>query len=82
MRHIDKKSKKKVISITIDEDILREARELGMNMSQLTEKAVLQNLRLVKEEQWIKNNQKAIAAHNRRIEQQGLLIRPYWMDNH
>lgn len=72
--------KKKRASFTIREDILRDARELGINASQEAEKGIKAAVRQAKKEQWIEENRSAIDAHNKRIERDGLHIKSYWLE--
>jgi antitoxin CcdA len=77
---MDPLKKKRAVNLTIRQDILKEAKELKLNTSQAAEDGIRQAIRKEKEAQWLKNNRKAIEAYNERIEREGVLIKPYWME--
>jgi antitoxin CcdA len=78
---MEKKSKKRAVNLTIRQDILQEAKALNLNASQAAEDGIRLAVKREKESQWLKENAKAIAAHNKRIEKEGILIKPYWMED-
>ena len=52
-------------------DIVREAKELGLNLSEVFESAVAEAVRRRRQELWIEENREAIGAYNARIERDG-----------
>ncbi len=71
-------SKRRPINLTIRADVLEEAKSLGLNTSQAAESGIVAAVKKAREEEWLKNNQAAIAAHNSRVEKHGLLLTPAW----
>ena len=63
---------KKPVNLTANADLLRNAKGVGMNLSQTFEDAVLAKLKTILEEQWLAENKNAIAAYNSRIEKDGV----------
>lgn len=53
-------------------DILREAKELGLNLSEVFESAVAEAIRRRRQELWLEENQEAIDAYNARVERDGV----------
>lgn len=63
---------KKPVNLTANANLLENAKGVGMNLSQTFEDAVLAKLRTILEEQWLAENENAIAAYNSRIEKNGV----------
>lgn len=63
---------KKPTNVTIRSDLLDQARELEINLSQEFERHLTEVVRLRRAEQWRKDNREAIEAYNRHIERDGL----------
>ena len=63
---------KKATNLSINSDLLRQARELGLNLSATLEQALIQHLKAVQTEQWKSDNKHAIAALNHLMDKQGL----------
>jgi len=63
---------KRPVNLTANEDLLRVAKQVGINLSRTFEEAVLVKVRKALEEQWREENRQAIASYNARIEKQGV----------
>ncbi len=63
---------KKPTNVSIRGDLLAEARELNINLSQEFEKHLDEVVRKARGEQWKKDNREAIAAYNSHIAEHGL----------
>ncbi|PNU20533.1 acetoacetyl-CoA synthase [Geothermobacter hydrogeniphilus] len=63
---------KRPVNLTVNEDLLRVAKQVGINLSRTFEEAVLVKVRKALEEQWREENKQAIASYNARIEKQGV----------
>ena len=63
---------KKPVNLTANANLLENAKGGGMNLSQTFEDAVLAKLRTILEEQWLAENENAIATYNSRIEKNGV----------
>ena len=73
----DRNARKKATNLTVNEDLLRQARELGINLSQAFEQKLEELVRAAKAERWYEENREAIEAHNKFVEEHGL-----WSDGH
>lgn len=71
-------SKRRPVNLTIREDILKDAKDLKLNTSKAAEYGIAQAIKEAREQAWLKENKAAIAAHNARIEENGVLLPPSW----
>jgi len=65
-------STKKATNLSINEALLHKAKSLKINLSALLEEALVTAVAAREQEQWLAENQKAIAAYNQRVETQGV----------
>jgi antitoxin CcdA len=63
---------KKAVNLSLNSDLLRLGKELGLNLSSVAEEALAYAVNLQLAERWVVENQDAIAAYNRRVETQGV----------
>ena len=63
---------KKATNVSINSDLLRQAKECHINLSQTLEKSLVEILQQEKRKQWLKKNRKAINAYNRRVAVKGV----------
>jgi antitoxin CcdA len=70
--HFDITAPKKATNLSINSDLLRQAKELNINLSQQVEGYLSELVRKAKEQQWLTENADAIAAYNERIEKDGV----------
>jgi antitoxin CcdA len=70
--HFDTSAPKKATNLSINSDLLRQAKELNINLSQQVEGYLSEVVRKAKEQQWLAENADAIAAYNERIEKDGV----------
>ena len=68
----DPNARKKPTNLSLNSDLLRQARDLGINLSQTLERCLAQKLLDEKQRAWREENREAIDAYNRRIEDQGV----------
>jgi antitoxin CcdA len=68
----DPKAPKKAVNLTINSDLLRQAREMKINLSQSLETKLEQLLREERARRWQEENREAIEAHNRYVEKFGV----------
>ena len=59
-------------NLTIDSRLLSRARELGINLSQASERGLVEEIRRVERERWRAENRGAIESYNRFLDKQGL----------
>ena len=73
MSFYDRKAPKKATNVTINADLLQQAKALKLNLSALSERAIEEAVRAEKKRQWQEDNAEAIAAYEERIETYGTL---------
>lgn len=62
---------KKSTNLSINGDLLQQARALNINLSRLLEQRLAEVIREKHRRQWLQENKAAIEAYNRRIERDG-----------
>ncbi|MCK9201269.1 MAG: type II toxin-antitoxin system CcdA family antitoxin [Gallionella sp.] len=70
--HFDTTAPKKATNLSINSDLLRQTKELNINLSQTVEDYLSELVREAKRKQWLAENAEAIAAYNERIERDGV----------
>lgn len=65
-------SPKKAVNLSLDSDLLRQAKDLGLNLSGVAEAALSYAVGARLAERWVEENQAGIAAYNQRIEAGGV----------
>ena len=63
---------KKPVNLSVNSDLLRQAKELKVNVSQVLEAALASQVKRLREAQWLEDNKEAIDAYNRHVEENGL----------
>lgn len=63
---------RKAVNLSIDTELVALARESGVNLSALLERALRETLREKREELWREANKAALDAYDRHIERDGL----------
>jgi antitoxin CcdA len=66
------KAPKKAVNVSINSDLLRQAREMKINLSKTLEEKLEQLLREERARRWKEENREAMEAFNRFIEQHGI----------
>lgn len=61
-------------NVTLPENLLREARQLNINVSQACERGLVAEVTAAKAKQWLQENREGIAAWNAYIEGNGLTL--------
>ena len=62
---------KKSANLSINADLLRQAKQLNINLSQTLEQHLAEIVRKAQSEQWLAENRNALEEYNRRIEARG-----------
>ena len=70
--HFDTSAPKKATNLSINSDLLRQAKALHINLSQQVEGYLSELVREAKQQQWLAENADAITAYNERIEKEGV----------
>ncbi|QTF93725.1 MAG: type II toxin-antitoxin system CcdA family antitoxin [Halomonas sp. BM-2019] len=68
----DSKAPKKSTNLSINKDLLDEARSLNINLSATLEQALTEKVRHERRKQWLQNNREAIETCNELAERHGL----------
>jgi antitoxin CcdA len=68
----DRSAPKRPANLSINSDLLRQAREWNVNLSRLMEQALESHLRELRARQWLTENRGAIADYNAHVEQAGV----------
>ncbi|SMB90575.1 antitoxin CcdA [Pasteurella testudinis DSM 23072] len=68
---------KKTVSVTLDLELLSQAREMGLNLSATLSTALKEELRKLQAENWKVNNREALQELNDITEKYGLLSDEY-----
>ena len=68
---------RKATNLSIDRDLLEEAKRLGINVSRAAESGLLDAVRREKAAAWLRENAEAIAAWNALIEEHSLPLARY-----
>lgn len=70
-------SSKKPTNLSLDQNLISEARELGINISQAAEGGLKEAVSKAKSEQWKRENAEALKSSNEWIEKNGLPLEKY-----
>ena len=62
---------KKSANLSINADLLQQAKRLNINLSQTLEQHLAEIVRQAQSKQWLEDNKNALDAYNRRIEARG-----------
>ncbi len=71
------KRRKRAINLSIDSDLLREAKSLGINLSRFAEDKLAEEVKRRRWETWRAKNRDAIEAYNRFVERYGIFGEEY-----
>jgi antitoxin CcdA len=66
------KNLRKPVNLSLRQDIVDQAKELGINVSQVAEAALSDEVRRMQETQWLAQNAAAIKEHNERVDSKGM----------
>ena len=69
----DRAAPKKATNLSVNRDLLRQARELGVNLSTTLEQRLAEILAERRRRDWLAENAEAIDAYNRRVAANGAL---------
>ncbi|MDO9104071.1 MAG: type II toxin-antitoxin system CcdA family antitoxin [Methylovulum sp.] len=68
----DSSSAKKPTNVSINSDLLKQAKALDINMSAALEQKLVELIRQKQAAAWLESNQEAIAGYNRHVEEHGV----------
>lgn len=64
---------KKATNVTISEDLLVEAKQIGINLSQTLEDALEEKLKHARRDAWLSENRESLESYKRHVEEHGTL---------
>ena len=67
----DQAAPKKSVNLSINADLLQQAKRLNINLSQTLEQHLAEIIRQAQRRLWLAENQSALDEYNRRIEKHG-----------
>ena len=68
----DKNAPKKATNLTVNADLLAQARSLNINISSVLEAALIETLKKKKRSEWLRENEDSIQAYNAVVDQNGV----------
>lgn len=71
--------RKKSVNLSIDAELLADAKHFGTNMSAVLEAALRAELRDKRVQKWREENREAIEAGNAQLERDGMWYTPDWL---
>lgn len=71
MQMYDPKAQKKATNLSLNSDLLAQAKALHINISATVEKSLVEEVRKRKEEAWLEENKTAIISSNQFVEKHG-----------
>ena len=69
----DRQARKRAVNLSVDGELLDEARRLGGNVSETLEGSLRTVVKAEQEKRWLEENRTAISSINNFIEEHGLL---------
>jgi antitoxin CcdA len=63
---------KKPTNLTVNTDLLSQAKALNINISSILESALIETLKKNKRDEWLKENEGPIQAYNAAVKQNGI----------
>ena len=70
-------SPKKATNLSLNADLVEDAKRLGINVSQACEAGLNEEVRKTKQQKWLQENREAIDWSNRYVEEHGLPLAKY-----
>ena len=71
--------KKKATNLSLDQELLKDAKALGVNISAAAEQGLSEAVRKAKSEAWLAENREAIEEWNQWVAENGLPLEKYRM---
>lgn len=63
---------RKPVNLSINADLLQQAKQLDINLSQTLERHLAEIIRQARRDCWLEDNRGALDAYNRRVEKRGV----------
>ncbi|MDI9334015.1 MAG: type II toxin-antitoxin system CcdA family antitoxin [Cytophagales bacterium] len=68
----DIQAPKRATNLSINSDLLKQAKEIGINISQFVERSLGEQVKRHKNAQWLRENREAIQGYNAEVERIGV----------
>jgi antitoxin CcdA len=68
---VGRPARKVATNLSVPADLIREAKSIGLNLSELLEVALREALRRKRQEAWLEENRDAIDSYNARVAREG-----------
>lgn len=68
----DKNAPRKATNLTVNADLLAQARSMNINISSVLEAALIETLKKEKRSEWLRENEDSIQAYNAVVDQNGV----------
>lgn len=68
---------KKATNITLAADVYLEAKDFGINISQVCEQSLREHIQVLKEQQWNAQHAEFIASYNKAVEEEGVALQEW-----
>lgn len=68
----DQHAPKKPTNLSVNSDLLKQARDLDINLSAALEQALTEQLKVKQAQLWLEQNKNAIAAYNKSVDEIGV----------
>lgn len=66
------------LNLYVDETVVREARNDGLNISRFVEEKLAEHTRATRQRRWLEENREAIRQYNERVERDGPVLQDLW----
>ena len=76
---LDAGQRKRPVTLSISEGVMDAVASLDLNASRVAEAGLIEAVRKAIGEKWVKDNQDFIEAHNKRVEEHGVMLPPDWL---
>ncbi len=77
MAPFDANAPKRATNVTLNESLLKSAKELGINVSRAAEQGLVAAIKETEAIQWLAENKKALESSNAYVEKHGLPLARY-----
>lgn len=67
------------VNLTVEEDLVREARDYDMNLSRIAEEALRRAVKLERNRRWNEENRTALEAYAQEVREHGCILDDYRM---
>lgn len=68
---VSRRARKTATNLSLREDLVRRAKELGLNLSQVVEQSLARVIRETEQARWLAENEQAIDQYNAFVEKHG-----------